>query len=611
MDGDVFQGKGIKAIEASAHGAKCCRWSHQPLSPFKMDSSYPVYIGVWTNWSYGRVFGSTLTLKKQDGTLLIAFIAFFVTIVGAHIWKLICFFLFQLYSTNSPRDALHHQRQAILRNYSSPIGAVWVLIRMLHAWASSSAANVRPVLRILPLLLGTILAALLLAAASGLSSQITQGNEVLIDGSHCGWLRQDSFLDNPDNFNLYMPHRRRQRERAAEYAQRCYESSSPSGDCGTFVRSALPMQVKRDAPCPFDKSICRSQDSNVLIESGPIDSLTDLGLNWEAKDRFKLQHRMHCAPLVTDEYRTTFKVDNDTYTRYQYGDQSFPPSDCNCTVAVNDNLLKTRSNGTLSETFQPFQDYSIISIWAQFSKRKLLPQWSLFMPIPELQEHEGDLSLTFLFPNEVLFLEKSKDEWYRATAPFVRNYIDQEAVGGDSQLSLYGPTEPAWPMGCVEQFQVCQLDYCTGWGSRNDTVRGMYRHANWTSQFLGLGSFIDLMDHPVNLITALGKDSLASRYKAADALQSVTEANEWHLDAVHWVSTILSMLQFQIAEMSRGPEIDNQRLEKYVTRANSTEHNKYCESQVCVLALLWPKLTLQRKSTAQGTFHSACSPCSS
>jgi hypothetical protein len=45
-----------------------------------MDSTveYPVYLGVWTNWSRGPVFGSTLTLDRTNASLLIAFVAFFV-----------------------------------------------------------------------------------------------------------------------------------------------------------------------------------------------------------------------------------------------------------------------------------------------------------------------------------------------------------------------------------------------------------------------------------------------------------------------------------------------------------------------------------------------------
>jgi len=37
-----------------------------------------VYTGVWTNWSRGKVNGSTITLTRNDANLLIAFLAFFI-----------------------------------------------------------------------------------------------------------------------------------------------------------------------------------------------------------------------------------------------------------------------------------------------------------------------------------------------------------------------------------------------------------------------------------------------------------------------------------------------------------------------------------------------------
>ena len=43
---------------------------------------YPVYLGVWTNWSRGKVYGLTLTLRRQEANLLVAFTAFFIAFVG-------------------------------------------------------------------------------------------------------------------------------------------------------------------------------------------------------------------------------------------------------------------------------------------------------------------------------------------------------------------------------------------------------------------------------------------------------------------------------------------------------------------------------------------------
>jgi len=80
---------------------------------------FKVHLGVWTDWSRGRVLGSTLTLTRTQANLLIAFTASFVVFVGSRFWRIACLALHQSYSSAEPRDALHHQRQAVLRNSGS------------------------------------------------------------------------------------------------------------------------------------------------------------------------------------------------------------------------------------------------------------------------------------------------------------------------------------------------------------------------------------------------------------------------------------------------------------------------------------------------------------
>lgn len=121
-------------------------------------SSYPVYLGVWTNWSYGEVFGSTLTVNTSEGAFLIAFIAFFIAISSTHIWRILCFVLHSYFSTNSPQDALHNQRQAVLRNSATSLGSIWIILHMMHAWSKNQhAKKARPLRRLLPLLSATSL----------------------------------------------------------------------------------------------------------------------------------------------------------------------------------------------------------------------------------------------------------------------------------------------------------------------------------------------------------------------------------------------------------------------------------------------------------------------
>lgn len=94
-------------------------------------SQYQVYLGIWTDWTRGPILGQTLTLSRNNANLLIAFTASFIVFVGSRIWVILCLILHRSYSTAEQRDALHHQRQAILRNSSTSDGG---LVRLLVLW---------------------------------------------------------------------------------------------------------------------------------------------------------------------------------------------------------------------------------------------------------------------------------------------------------------------------------------------------------------------------------------------------------------------------------------------------------------------------------------------
>ena len=102
-----------------------------------MDSSqdYEVHLGFWTNWSYGKVRGGTITVTQSNGSLLIAFIALFVATAGKSLWRLLCFALHSIWSQPSiPQDGWYHQRQAILRNSETALYGFWQLLCSMIAW---------------------------------------------------------------------------------------------------------------------------------------------------------------------------------------------------------------------------------------------------------------------------------------------------------------------------------------------------------------------------------------------------------------------------------------------------------------------------------------------
>jgi hypothetical protein len=93
--------------------------------------------------------------------------------------------------------------------------------------------------------------------------------------------------------------------------------------------------------CSFDTDICRTQDGNILIDTGYINVAFNLGLNAPEANRFLWRRRTHCAALVTENYTDTIQFeDPDTgmrvnHTRYCYGEHLAPLS-TNYTYKISD-----------------------------------------------------------------------------------------------------------------------------------------------------------------------------------------------------------------------------------------------------------------------------------
>ena len=291
--------------------------------------NYPVYIGIWTNWSRGgQIKGSTITLNHRDGALLTAFLAIFIAFAGSRLWRILCFILYQL---SRPRlhlahaqDGLHHQRQAILRNATDEKSGFLSLLYILLAWRRKAS---RPFTRMLPVIGLALFVSIALAIGSIFSSRISSdvGNEVLISSPECGINISNSSV-NPTVEQALEIENAWSVERMtsyANYAQRCYsdslaDSAGRSG-CSPYTKRRLSSMIDRNASCPFEESICRSQHGNIRIDTGYFGS-QDIGLNLPTDLQFKIRKTLQCAPLQSKNYQKVSNYSQDKlYTQYYYG----------------------------------------------------------------------------------------------------------------------------------------------------------------------------------------------------------------------------------------------------------------------------------------------------
>jgi hypothetical protein len=85
------------------------------------------------------MYGATLTLSRQKGTFLIAFLALFVATAGTSFWKIVRYGLHYGYSSSKMPDGVYHQRQAILRNTPSPLDAALKFLNIGWTWRKRAA----------------------------------------------------------------------------------------------------------------------------------------------------------------------------------------------------------------------------------------------------------------------------------------------------------------------------------------------------------------------------------------------------------------------------------------------------------------------------------------
>lgn len=299
-----------------------------------------VYLGVWTNWSHGSIAGLTLTTTLQNGGLLIAFLALFTTFTGTCFWTIVSFAIHQNMSRKIPQSALYHQKQAILRNSETSTAALWRLSRMSWAWRKVVVppALLRSVSLPLVLSLATFCA---FSTAGVFSSRVatTRGGEVLLVGDRCATLNSSLFTEQ--NYRVAQSYIASRTRASANYESVCYRKSGSADSCRKFVRDTLPVTVTTGISCPFPgkNKICHSPTAALRLDSGFLNSHSDLGINSPPSSRFLYRTVNECAPIRSEGYTYRNSTQPQWSVQFLYGhfNEAFCESnDIECTVQFAD-----------------------------------------------------------------------------------------------------------------------------------------------------------------------------------------------------------------------------------------------------------------------------------
>ncbi|KAI0198859.1 hypothetical protein F4808DRAFT_462435 [Astrocystis sublimbata] len=540
-----------------------------------------IYVGIWTNWSHGRVLGSTLTVTDRNGALLVAFLALYVSFAGTMFWRLACFAFHYKLSSAEEQDGVYHQRQVILRNSTTGLQGSEQLARMLWAWRKGA----RRLWGRIASMLAVALASFLLFAVAGIfSSQVTTapGDQVLLAGTNCGI---PDYRQNPDAngiSTILSPYLTEKIVASQEYATRCYNNITSSTKCDDFVKERLAVKVISNASCPFDATICKEHDTSLLLDTGYLDSINDLGINTPPENQFLLRRTAYCAPIKTEGYAVYDNVTEPArpVMKYLYGKLvGYPPGYGNYsfTQPVAPFVAHNRTYGHLQE------DYSLGTLQAYGNTEEEL-YFSEFQPIRELVRPNAEVVLFFLSANNIIYSGKVDDPWFSAHSP--AGLYSPSVEKGDAN-EFYHADEPATVLACSNQEQFCRPQpggqpICEPLNSgfdHGDSVRSLWpddprmqRYMNWLYASYAL-NLADIR----TIVRQIGIASLTARFGLQSSVQSPLPNNQWQTEVQNWFYASLATIQRLYVDVAAGP-IDA-RIDPWLARPDSTDEKFLCHSQ--------------------------------
>jgi hypothetical protein len=294
-------------------------------------SSPTYHTGLWVNWSKsslkkkksskakpqqgkGNVLGSTLTMPRSQGNVVIAFLALFVAFSGSHLWQLICFTIHQTLATRRETDGVHQQIQTILPTGLTDMAMLWRFSKVSLAWRGKTK---KLWIRMFPLLGVCLLHFGLVTVAGLFASRVTHSNDqVLLSlSSTCGWYYTKLLFGVSVSANIsrnevnaidslaFTSHVGL--AESQQYSKRCYswlDGSEPdlsSSTCSHYVVTSLPSSMNSTRPCPFADQACNG--TAISFDSGWIDSNVHLGINAPEKNSIQIRRNMTCAPIPLEQ----------------------------------------------------------------------------------------------------------------------------------------------------------------------------------------------------------------------------------------------------------------------------------------------------------------------
>ncbi|KAF2666860.1 hypothetical protein BT63DRAFT_321076 [Microthyrium microscopicum] len=544
-----------------------------------------VHLGFWTDYSHSGAQKYSLTLTTGHGNLFIAFIAIFVSLTGSYIWDIFRFASHQLLSRHTGQNVIYHQRQVALCNAGSPVSGFWKFWDLSLGWRKHKQSRIFT--NFFPFLAASFILNAGFHVAGVFSSRIAMSNgvEVLLRGDSCGLIVVNTSNANPtSDYASQVAFQSRRIMSSYTYAQQCYDNNgSFQQACPTFPKPSLPYTITRNMSCPFpgQGDICRN-NSGITLDSGFLNSQSDLGINTKPEQQFSFRTTMECIPIQHENYTALQSLNGTlnstrTYVNFLYG---YASQYGNASVIGNKTYQYPAEWPSADPTRYANIEYSL-TVKTSFtgSDGKFINGFSSFKPISELQPAIGDVQLYFMSLNDISFASPVDDPWYS-----VHQKFDVVNVAGGPSQERYYRDDFMRVLGCVSKYQYCNPNAVpnatctplTGAVPAQEAAYGLFdtenqAYFNWTLQALSQAA------SPGGVVTNLGITSLLGRTAKFLSLQPALANNQWELEVENWFKVALADMQQNIVLQATGP--GDPSVNRFVKKLNTTDQKKLCTTQ--------------------------------
>lgn len=201
--------------------------------------------------------------------------------------------------------------------------------------------------------------------------------------------------------------------------------------------------------------------------------------------------------------------------------------------------------------------------------------------------------LIFLSARGLSYLDPVDDPWFSAlnngSNAVKPSNGTHGSVPGSPLVQLYQSDEPASPLGCTMQVQVCNPN--SPGGRKCQAPHGLYHNWENAGELWEDGYHKKLMSWIANIVMArivapqdildsAGNSALTARFNQAGRLIPKLPSDQWQKEVVNWMSASMASLQGIFVDAAMG--IKDGPMMSVSHGPNSTEERKVCTSQVCL-----------------------------